>query len=242
MHAVKRIPMLGASVAIIALAIGIFLMTRSTPAQAFQTGQVLHNGNPDNGAFLCSECHSGEPSPAAIEITGPTELAPGESGTFTATVTGGPGAVGGFNLSSTGHLGDLGTLGADTRLFFNEITHTEPKAFANGAASFEFTWTAPPEPQPIVLYAAGVSGNGDERNSGDSVAATTFAVEVREPDSGGPSGDVNGDGEVDAADVQAVLDASVGLSPEVADLTAGDMNSDGQISLIDALLLVQLIP
>lgn len=240
MHVRIQAATLWAVVAFVGLLSVVFVMTRSTPVEAFQTGQVLHNGNPDNGGFNCSECHSGEPSPAAIEIVGPAELAPGESGTFAVTVTGGPSTVGGFNLSSTGHLGDLGTLGLDTRLFFNEITHTEPKAFADGEATFEFTWTAPAEAQPITLYAAGVSGNGDERNSGDSVAVTTFVVDVREAGGGGPSGDVDADGDTDVADVQAVLDASVGLSPDVADLLAGDMNSDGEITLIDALILAQL--
>lgn len=227
--------------ALLALTTVLVVLTRSTPVEAFETGQVLHNGNPDNGALLCTECHAPGAPTAEVEITGPNQLTPGETGTFTVTVTGGPGIVGGFNLSSTDHLGSLGTLDADTRLFFSEITHTEPKALVDGAATFDFTWTAPADAQPITLYAAGVSANGDGTNSGDSVASGTLAIEVADLGGGNPRGDVDGDGDADAADVRAVLDTSVGREPQGFDLDAGDLNDDGRISLIDALLLARLI-
>jgi len=226
--------------ALVALTTVLVVLTRSAPVQAFETGQVFHNGNPANGALLCSECHAPGAPAAEVAITGPGELAPGETGTFTVTISGGPATVGGFNLSSTDGVGSLGTQSADSRLFFGEITHTEPKAFADGAAAFTFTWTAPADAQAVTLYAAGLSANGDGTNSGDSVASTTFGVDVTNSGEE-PSGDADGDGDVDTADVQAILDTNVGRQPEGFDPAAADLNGDGRIGLIDALLLARLI-
>lgn len=61
------------------------------------------------------------------------------------------------------------------------------------------------------------------------ITATSFVLEG--------TGDVNLDGVVDNLDRQAVLQHLVGLTPEVFDEGAADVDNDGSIDLLDALLM-----
>jgi len=218
------------------IALALFVATSREPVAAFQDGQVLHNGNPANGGLLCSECHNGGATPATIAIAGPAEVSAGSTATFAVTIGGGPGAVGGFNASASDHLGSFGIVDDEARLFFGEITHTAPKPFAGGTATFQFTWTAPEDAQQITLYVAGLSGNGNQTPSGDSVAATTKSVMITPASA---VGDADGDGDIDADDVRAILEEVTGTTPSAFDSVAADMNSDGGVAVLDSLLLAQ---
>lgn len=55
----------------------------------------------------------------------------------------------------------------------------------------------------------------------------------------GPPGDVDGSGEFDASDVQTLLERNVGNSVDVFNVRAADLNDDGVINLLDALLAAQ---
>ena len=59
------------------------------------------------------------------------------------------------------------------------------------------------------------------------------------PEVRGPSGDANGDGDVDALDASLVLQQSAGLLPALACPTNADVNHDGQLDARDAALLLQ---
>ena len=74
------------------------------------------------------------------------------------------------------------------------------------------------------------------RNAGGDwgpVTATSFEVTAA-------LGDVDGDGGIDMADVLAIL-THVAADPDDPSMAAADMNSDGRISLLDALLLARQV-
>ena len=54
-------------------------------------------------------------------------------------------------------------------------------------------------------------------------------------------GDVNGDGVVDQADLQTLLEYDAGVSVPFFNFTAADLNGDGRISGVDILLLIKYL-
>lgn len=212
----------------------VFVLTHSSTAQAFSSGQVRHNGNPLFGGATCTECHTPAARPNTVTLDGPAALQRGETGTFTLTMTDGPGEIGGFNVSTTDLLGAFIPVPGESRLLFDEITHSSPKPFADEVVTFTFDWTAPTESQTITLYAAGVSANDNGNNGGDSVDTTTLQVRV-----GNSLGDANDDQMVDEDDATAILQQLVGLNPDPFDADAADVNEDGVVELLDALVIAQ---
>ena len=52
-----------------------------------------------------------------------------------------------------------------------------------------------------------------------------------------PNGDVNGDGEVNIADVNAVINMILSGTPEVS----GDVNNDGEVNIADVNAIINII-
>lgn len=122
------------------------------------TGMTKKNGDG------CT-CHSSSPSQAvSVVIDGPASLLPGQTETFTVTISGGPLVAGGTNIAAS-----AGTLapGTGLRLESSELTHQSPKTSSNGNVVFSFTYTAPVTEGTITLYANGNSVNLDGTNSND---------------------------------------------------------------------------
>ena len=65
----------------------------------------------------------------------------GQTYRFTATLSGGPGVTAGIGISAAGSSGSVGSLAAvdpDLQRVSDELSHSEPLAFAQGSASFAF--------------------------------------------------------------------------------------------------------
>jgi hypothetical protein len=128
-----------------------------------------------NTGIICNSCHTGGAQPTVV-LTGPATLMTSSSATYTLTITGGAGAVAGLDVSQQG--GATLMAGSGTKLMSNEITHMSPMMFSGGSASFSFTVSAPATPGTLMLFAAGLSANGNNAESGDKAAATTMTISV----------------------------------------------------------------
>lgn len=203
-----------------ACAVLVLLAAWSSQAEASRFGRDGFSGNPGtNGGATCAACHApGAPVPT-VTISGPQQLDAGTIAEFTVTVSGGPGVTAGLGVSAAGVAGRAGTfqaVGPDVHVVGNEISHVEPKAFAQGSASFVFRWQAPGYNGPVTLYAAGNSTNGQLNLLGDGIGTAQLAVNV-----------VNGDPEPPPpqppADTEATLEPFVsGLAQPVVITHAGD--------------------
>jgi len=183
---------LAALLAVTALTAALLFITSlwALPASAVPFGRVLHSGNPGvNGGATCASCHGGGGVAPAVEISGPSTVAPGATANYTLTITGGPAVVGGFNISTGDGLGTLTPGDSDSQALNGEITHSAPKPFSGDMVTFDFEWTAPAETGAVTMYAAGLSANGANGNSGDAVGTTTFEVTVAQANPAVPGAD-----------------------------------------------------
>lgn len=163
------------------LAIGLLLLAGYLVGRAAASsgGRVFFSGNPaTNGGGTCTSCHASTAAPAVV-LAGPTAVDAGTTHTYTVTISGGPAVTAGFNVSVSGNAGVLAPAGPDTAVIGGEITHTMPKPFSVGAASFAFRWTAPQTNGPVIMYAAGNSSNGAGNLLGDGVNTATLLITVQ---------------------------------------------------------------
>ncbi|MCK9212174.1 MAG: T9SS type A sorting domain-containing protein [Ignavibacteriaceae bacterium] len=122
------------------------------------TGRTQKNG-------VGCTCHGSAATPAvSVVIDGPASLLPGQTETYTVTISGGPLVAGGTNIAASA--GSL-TPGAGLRLASSELTHQEPHSPSAGKVVFTFTYTAPATEGAVTLYANGNSVNFDGTNSND---------------------------------------------------------------------------
>lgn len=124
----------------------------------------------------CSGCHSGGSTVPTVTLTGPASLSAGASGTYTLTISGGPGVKAGMTIAA-----DKGTLAAVSSTVYayqNEILQKQPIAFSSGQVQVQFSVTAPSTTGTLKLFAAGNSVNGTGGTGGDRDAATTKTVTI----------------------------------------------------------------
>lgn len=110
------------------------------------------------------DCH-GQSNAVSVVIDGPASLAPGATGNYTVTITGGPLAKAGTNIAASS--GTLASADNFLQLISGELTHTSPKTPANSKVTFSFKYTAPLATGTVTLYANGNSVNGNNQSSGD---------------------------------------------------------------------------
>jgi hypothetical protein len=146
------------------------------PAAAFAHPQGITGYSGATAGVICTSCHNTPGTPPTVQLTGPSTLMPGASATYTFTITGGPGMVAGLDVSTNGGATLLPTSG--TYLDNGELTQSQPQPFSGGSAAFSFTVTAPPSSATVRLFAAGLSANNNNLNSGDQAAATTLTITV----------------------------------------------------------------
>lgn len=229
--------------AVLALAVGLALLTSfgASPASARPEGISGYSGNPEMGGNTCAVCHSAnEPTPT-VSISGPDTMAAGETAVFSFTVTDGPASVAGFNVSTTAAAGTLATEDPAVRVIGTELTHVAPKPTNNASATFNFTWTAPLESSTIVMWGAGVSGDGDFTNGGDSAAGTSKTItvvgEVPEVAVTAQCGDGGGELKFDLVNpfqtVSSYEFAITGLDPTTVSLFAGEAFSQTVTGVAD---------
>lgn len=146
------------------------------------------NGYSGKNGVICSQCHGGGIVPT-VTISGPTEVQPQSTHTYTLTIGGGQQVAGGLDVAA--EAGALSVADPGTHLQGGEITHDSPRIIdVNLEVVFSFNWTAPPEAGVYTLYGAGNSVNFNGSPSGDHPAADTLQVSVTqaEPTPGEASG------------------------------------------------------
>src|SRR5690606_14623662 len=159
-------------------AVAVLLATASADASLY--GRNGFSGNPGtNGGATCTACHAPGATTPVVTISGPQLLDADTVAEYTVTISGGPGATGGLGVSSSGASGTFQAIGKDVHVIGGEISHTQPKAFAGGGASFSFRWRAPSWNGPVTLHAAGNSSNGQLNLRGDGIGTAQLAVTVR---------------------------------------------------------------
>jgi len=238
--------------AIAALTVSVIL-TLATPGAAYEDGVVGASGK-DNG-YYCRNCHAGGTAPT-VAFEGPTVLSPGAIATFRFTVTSNSvdQLAAGLDIAPSGGVISL-VDGQGTRLQFNEVTHTQPKANdSNAEANFEFTWQAPESEGTYTLYGAGCSVNLNGERTGDAAARTTYdvvvGVNIPTPTPTSPMatptatagvsacvGDCNGDGSVTVDEIITGVNIALGVTPLSA-CPVFDGNDDGTVTVDEILQAV----
>jgi len=239
-------------IAIVALAIS-FTAAFATPGAAYDDGIVGASGK-DSG-YYCRNHHVGGTVPT-VAFEGPTVVTPGAMATFRFAVTSNSVDQIAAGLDVAPSAGTLGLVdGQGTRLQFNEVTHSQPKANdTNGEAAFEFTWQAPEIEGTYTLYGAGCSVNLDGLQTGDAAARTTYeivvGVGIPTPTPTAPLatptatpgvstcvGDCNGDGSVTVDEIITGVNIALGITPVSACLVL-DANDDGSVTVDEILQAV----
>jgi len=212
----------------------------------------------NNGTY-CRNCHGGGSRLPSVAFSGPTTVAPGETATYSFTVTSNAIdslIVAGLNLAASD--GTLSvTSGQGLRVELGEVTHSTPKAFdGNAQAIFEVRWQAPVNPGVYTLFGAGVSANGDEVRTGDSAERTTFDIFVGvatptptappptatatatvTPEAAACVGDCGGDDEVTVDEIITGVNIALGVASPSA-CPAFDPSGDGQVTVDEILQAV----
>jgi hypothetical protein len=153
--------------ATLAAALGMLLVLgHSAPAAARAAGIVTDT---------CEACHGGAATGSTVSLTSdPVTFNPGDLVTFTLNVRASGIKVGGAYIT-TGGIGVLQALaGEGLKVNGQGLTHSAPKAAANGAVTFRFTWQAPTKPGGVDVRVAALAGNGNNAPSGDAPGAGDF--------------------------------------------------------------------
>jgi hypothetical protein len=126
----------------------------------------------------CS-CHgSSATTSVTVTIAGPATLAPSQQGSYTLTITGGPLAAAGCDISATG--GTLLNANSDLTVMSSELTQNSPKTPTSGSVVFSFLYTAPAATGNQTLRAVGLSVNNTGGTGGDAWNnAPNFTVSVQ---------------------------------------------------------------
>ncbi|MEN1928872.1 choice-of-anchor V domain-containing protein [Luteimonas sp. MJ250] len=211
----------------------IVILSAWGSADASRFGRDGFSGNPgSNGGSTCTACHAPGAATPTVTISGPQVLDAGTIADYTVTISGGPGVTGGLGVSASRDAGSFSATGKDVHVIGGEISHRQPKAFANGSTSFSFRWQAPAWNGPVTLYAAGNSSNGQLDLLGDGIGTRQLTVNVRNGDSGPPP-------PMPPPQADAVLEPFVGgLGQPVVITHAGDARlfvaeQPGRIRVVD---------
>jgi len=146
------------------------------------------------GEATCVACHGGQPNggPGKLQITfggdAPVSaFTPGQKTRLRVTIEDNAARRWGFQLSARiesggAAAGSLQSADGNTQIVNQGgsqwITHTPSGTRTNtrGSVAFEFDWTAPSDPNPVVFYAAANAANGNGSTSGDQIYATTLRI------------------------------------------------------------------
>ncbi len=152
-------------------------------AYAFSAGMV--SAFFPSAATGCNNlaCHGGGTSPA-VQLSGPTSVAPNSTNTYTLSVTN-PNTqpYAGLNVSAPAGLFSVGGPdSADTQTMTNpvtsllELTHSAPKPAVSGVTSFSFDWTAPASFTSVTLAAWGNAVDLSHTGLGDAASAVSLTI------------------------------------------------------------------
>jgi chitodextrinase len=154
---------------------GLALGCSNTPAHAASAGMTGHSGK--DPKYDCSACHDGGVSDPQVTVTGPVTVDIDSTITYTISVHGAPGNVGGFNVAASA--GTLGIADDDARIVDRELTQRASRVADDaGTVHFRFRWRAPDTPGTYTLFVAGVLGNANGQPTGDSALQTDLKINV----------------------------------------------------------------
>ncbi len=173
-------------------ALGLILL--AAPAEANRSGIIARAQVGCGGGG----CHSGGAMPA-VELLGPSSVAPGGVADFVVRVSGGQMAAGVNIEASAGLLVPADGLAARA----GQLVHAgDARPYTDGAAEFAFQWEAPDAPGQVDLFVAANSVDNNFQPTGDlwGLVASTIAVgdgvapDAGPPPDGGAGGAGGGDG------------------------------------------------
>jgi hypothetical protein len=166
-----------------ALFIVAALLAAGSTAEARRTGQFGASGRLGS---TCTRCHTGNAQRPTVDVAlrpiNPALPSPFSAGfvpgaryTVTITVTGGPAVVFGFNSDASAGTGiRTDTARTQQRVAGStEFTHT---SLGIGNNSWSYDWVAPPSSDAVTFWVAVNSGNGNTRDTGDGITATSFVL------------------------------------------------------------------
>jgi hypothetical protein len=156
--------------------IGILSLATFQYVFSFSTGIFGYSGMSSGNS--CNNCHHGGITPT-VTIEGPQIALPDTTQTYRLIIAGGQEISGGLDVAVTAGL--LLSLGPDTQVLNDEITHTAPKSVdQNHEVVFTYAWTAPAITGTVTMFGAGNSVNGNGIPTGDRAGLTSLAIEVME--------------------------------------------------------------
>jgi len=145
------------------------------------------SGDPATGGLTCNECHEGGVAPT-VTLSGPTQVQPGSTNTYSLIVSGGQLSGGGLDVSVTD--GILTTIDSGTWISNGEVVHRFPRdAAPNGEVTWFMNWTAPPVRTTVTLYGVGNSVNQAAGANGDRANSDVLVVTVGSQTPGETSGE-----------------------------------------------------
>ncbi|MGB9852702.1 MAG: choice-of-anchor V domain-containing protein [Candidatus Kapaibacteriota bacterium] len=153
-------------------------------------------GKTNSNSRSCGECHSANPSPNVLvsfnSEKGSFDVTPGEKIKIILNIQNQNGRTAGCNIAVKNQINgnvNVGTLepAANSGCYMSksELTHSQPKSFSNGTATFEFFWTAPNTPGTYYLQAVGLASNGNGKEDAGDIwnFAPVQAINVTTPSS-----------------------------------------------------------
>jgi hypothetical protein len=145
-----------------------------------------HAGAPSDSG-TCANCHSGgSTAGSSVSLSNlPTKFTAGQAYSLTLNLNHPSSSGGGFQIVATNGVTNamVGSFssGSGSRLTSGgRLTHSAPKGFSSGVASWTFNWTAPSSnvPSNVVFYFVGNATNGDSDTGGDAVVSGNSNVSL----------------------------------------------------------------
>ena len=158
----------------------VFCILMVQEAYGDANGRIGRSGAPP-GNRDCTSCHTIGAAVPQVSINGPTSVAPSSTNNFTFSVAGGvaaTAAAGNAGLNIFASTGSLVATDPNTNLQSGEITHLSPTAFGANGVTYTFDLIAPAIDSIVTIYAAGVSGDGDNSELNDGTTTTSLAITV----------------------------------------------------------------
>jgi len=123
-----------------------------------------------------------------VALSGPTQVQPGSTNTYSLTISGGQLSGGGLDVSVTD--GFFTTIDSGTWIIDGEVLHRSTRGAApNGDVTWFMNWTAPPNRTTVTLYGAGNSVNQAGGPNGDRANTDVLVVTVGSQTPGETSGE-----------------------------------------------------
>jgi hypothetical protein len=177
----------------VALVIAFGLTSMTSNNAEYSAGKAGSNGSPGEGTCASGSCHNSfalnsGPGSVSINVVGLVNgnmYIPGETYEVSVTVQQQGFGLFGFGieaLQSSGANAGIWTSGADSHILNATVSgnsratvaHIDNSGFSSNVRTWTFSWTAPVNGIPVMMYAAGNAANGNGGDGGDYIYTTTL--------------------------------------------------------------------